>query len=141
MKKNLNQNSRATLVTSKIGPKIGIKINFALKSDLIQFSGLFLWTLNLLCYFGSNFFSFIIILITFQAVLSEFSRCFKCIFNIFENQQKIKKIHKFYFFIFSKNFLHNHYLKLFLDWFTRNCDFNCGGWTCGKKSVARKTFV
>ena len=54
--KFLNQNSKATLVTSKIGPKIGIKISFALKSDLIQFSGLFLWTLNLLCYFGSKFF-------------------------------------------------------------------------------------
>ena len=40
--KNLNQNSKATLVTSKIGPKIEIKIKFALKSDLIQFSGLFL---------------------------------------------------------------------------------------------------
>ena len=52
----LNQNSKATLVTSKIGPKIEIKINFALKSDLIQFSDLFLWTLNLLCYFGSKFF-------------------------------------------------------------------------------------
>ena len=39
--KFLNQNSKATLVTRKIGPKIGIKINFALKSDLIQFSGLF----------------------------------------------------------------------------------------------------
>ena len=52
--KILNQNSKATLVTSKIGPKIEIKINFALKSDLIQFSGLFLWTLNLICYFGSK---------------------------------------------------------------------------------------
>ena len=109
--KLLNQNSKETLVTSKIGPKIEIKINFALKSDPSQFSGLFLWTLNLLCYFGSNFFSFIIILITFQDVISEFSRCFKCILNIFENQQKIKKIHKFYFFIFSKIFLHNHYLQ------------------------------
>ena len=38
--KILNQNSKATLVTSEIGPKIGIKIHFALKSDLIQFSGL-----------------------------------------------------------------------------------------------------
>ena len=80
-------------------------------------------------------FSFIIILITFQAVISEFSRCFKCILNIFENQQKTKKNHKFYFFIFSKNFLHNHYFKLFLDWFTRNCDFNCGVWTCWMKIV------
>ena len=50
----LNQNSNSTLVTSKIGPKIGIEINFALKSDLIQFTGLFLWTLNSLCYFGSK---------------------------------------------------------------------------------------
>ena len=40
--KILNQNSKATLVTSKTEPKIGIKINIALKSDLIQFSGLFL---------------------------------------------------------------------------------------------------
>ena len=91
--------------------------------------------------FWFKIFSFIIILITFQAVLSEFSRCFKCILNIFENQQKIKKIHKFCFFIFSKKFLHNHYLKLFLDWFTRNVDFNCGGWTCGMKSVAPLTPV
>ena len=52
--KILNQNSKANLVTSKIGPKIGIKINFALKSDLVQFSGPFLWALNLLCYFGSK---------------------------------------------------------------------------------------
>ena len=54
--KILNQNSKATLLTSKTGPKIGIKINFALKSDLIQFSGVFLWPLNLLCYFGSKIF-------------------------------------------------------------------------------------
>ena len=54
-------------------------------------------------------FSFIIILITFQAILSEFSRCFKCILNIFENQQKIKKIHKYYFNFFFQKFLHNHY--------------------------------
>ena len=40
--KFLDQNCKATLVTSEIGPKIGIKINFALKSDHIQFSGLFL---------------------------------------------------------------------------------------------------
>ena len=33
--KDLNQNSKATLVTSKIGPKIEIKICFALKSDLL----------------------------------------------------------------------------------------------------------
>ena len=138
--KILNQNSKATLVTSKTGPKIGIKLNFALKSDLIQFSGLFLWPLNLLCYFGPTF-SFIIILITFQAVISDFSRCFKWILRIFENQKKINKIHKFYFFIFSKIFLHNHYLKLFLDWFTRNCAFKCGGWTCWMKSVATKTSV
>ena len=52
--KNLNQTSKATLVTSQIGPKIEIKINFALKSDPIQFSGLFLLTLNLFCYFGSK---------------------------------------------------------------------------------------
>ena len=52
--KSLSQNSQATLVTSKTGPKIGIKINFALKLDLIQFSGLFLWPLNLLFYFGSK---------------------------------------------------------------------------------------
>ena len=54
--KFLNKNSKANLVSSEIGPKIGIKIHFALKSDLIQFSGLFLWPLNLLCYFGSKFF-------------------------------------------------------------------------------------
>ena len=54
--KILNQNSKATLVTRKTGPKIEIKINFALKSDQIQFSGLFLWPLNLLCYFGPTFF-------------------------------------------------------------------------------------
>ena len=36
-----NKNSMETLVTSEIGPKIGIKIHFALKSDLIKFSGLF----------------------------------------------------------------------------------------------------
>ena len=54
--KNLKKHSKATLVTSKVGPKIGIKINFALKSDPTQFSGLFLWTLNLLCYFGSKTF-------------------------------------------------------------------------------------
>ena len=54
--KFLNKNSQANLVSSEIGPKIGIKINFALKSDLMQFSGLFLWPLNFLCYFGSNFF-------------------------------------------------------------------------------------
>jgi len=53
--------------------------------------------------------------------------------------KKLKKNHKFDFLIFSKFFLHNHYLKLFLDWFTRNCDFNCGGWTCWMKSVATKT--
>ena len=83
-------------------------------------------------------FSFIIILITFQVVISEFSRCFKCILNIFENQQKIQK--KSQIFFFSKNFLHNHYLKLFLYWFTRNCDFNCGGWTCWMKRF-KKTIV
>ena len=33
----LNKNSKPTLVTSEIGPKIGIKIHFALTSDLIQF--------------------------------------------------------------------------------------------------------
>ena len=47
--KVLNKNNKANLVSSEIGPKIGIKINLALKSDLIQ-----LWPLNLLCYFGSN---------------------------------------------------------------------------------------
>ena len=51
-----NKNSKANLVSSEIGPKIGIKIHFTLKSDLIQFSGLFQWTLNLLCYFGSKMF-------------------------------------------------------------------------------------
>ena len=54
--KILNQSSKATLVTSKTQPKIGIKTNLSLKSDLIQFSGLFLWTLNLLCDFGSGIF-------------------------------------------------------------------------------------
>ena len=120
----LNQISKANLVSIETGLKIELDLISVQNFILIPIFGPIL--LVALLFWFKNF-SFIIILITFQAVLSEFSRCFKCILNIFENQQKIKKIHKFYFFIFSKIFLHNHYLKLFLDWFTRNFDFNCGG--------------
>ena len=78
--------------------------DFSAKFILIPIFGPILLVTKVALLFWFKKFSFIIILVKFQAVLSDFSRCFKCILNIFENQQKIKKIHKFYFFYFFPKF-------------------------------------
>ena len=98
MKKNLNQNSKATWVTSKTGPKIGIKINFALKLDVIQFSGLFLWPLNFLFYFCSKIFHWL----SFLSHSRLYSLSFLGASNAYSTFSKIsKKSKKFTNLIFS----------------------------------------
>ena len=129
--KNFNQSRMASLLARKTEPKVIVKFDSSEKFISIPtFGPVLLYIKFSLTSWFQNF-SFIIILLTWKAVLSDFSGSLKCMLNISQNLKKIE-----YFLKVSKHFFfHNHSLQLMFYWFTKNDDFQCGGWSFGMKSI------
>ena len=127
----------ASLLARKTEPKVIVKFDSSAKFIFIPtFQPVLLHIKFSLTSWFQNF-SFSIILFTCKAVLSDFSGSLKCILNISQNLKKIEYFSKnFKTFFFSKHFFHNHSLQLMLYCrFTKNYDFQCGGWSFGMKSI------
>ena len=133
--KDLNQSSMASLLVRKTEPKVVVKFDSSAKFIFIPTFGHALLCIKFYLTSWLQTFSFIIILFTCEAVLSDFSGSLKCILNISQNLKKIEYFLKVSELFFFKIFFHNHYLQIMLYWFTKNDYVQCGGWSFGMKSI------
>ena len=104
MKKNVNQSSMASLLARKTEPKVVVKFDSSEKFIFIPtFGPVLLYIKFSLTSWFQNF-SLIIILFTWEAVLSDFSGSLKCILNIPQNMKKIECFLKISIFFVPKSF-------------------------------------